>query len=169
MDGPRPLTNIRIRCRNRFVVDEDCIAGAEHPNVTAVKALMAAFARQDRHAIESLIDPCCVWRVPGVNVLAGEYAGLPAVFRLFGRLKRIMSCPASFDVLDMEARGDRVVSLQYGVVAVAGRTFRIKERLTYRLRDGRVIEADEYQFDQDEFDRVFSSADEPITALAETA
>jgi ketosteroid isomerase-like protein len=150
------------------MVDEDRIAGAEHPNVTAVKALMAAFARQDRHAIESLIDPCCVWRVPGVNSLAGEYTGLPAVFRLFGRLKRIMTCPASFDILNIEARGDRVVSVQYGVVAVAGRMFRIKERLTYRLRDGRVIEANEYQFDQDEFDRIFSRTDEPIAALVET-
>jgi ketosteroid isomerase-like protein len=150
------------------VVDEDCAAGAEHPNVTAVKALMAAFARQDRHAIESLIDPCCVWRVPGVNSLAGEYTGLPAVFRLFGLLKRIMNCPASFDILDIEARGDRVVSVQYGVIAVAGRMFRVKERLTYRLRDGRVIEADEYQFDQEEFDRIFSRTDEPIAALAET-
>jgi len=144
------------------------MAGAEHPNVTAVKALMAAFARQDRHAIESLIDPCCVWRVPGVNSLAGEYTGRPAVFRLFGLLKRIMSCPASFDILDIEARGDRVVSVQYGVVAVAGRMFRIKERLTYRLRDGRVIEADEYQFDQDEFDRIFARTGEPIAAFAET-
>lgn len=168
MGRRRPLTDIRIRCRNRFVVDEDCIAGAEHPNVIAVKALMAAFARQDRHAIESLIDPCCVWRVPGVNSLAGEYVGLPAVFRLFGLLKRIMSCPASFDILDIEARGDRVVSVQYGVVAVAGRMFRIKERLTYRLRDGRVIEADEYQFDQEEFDRIFARADSPAATLAET-
>jgi ketosteroid isomerase-like protein len=150
------------------MVDEDRVAGAEHPNVTAVKALMAAFARQDRHAIESLIDPCCVWRVPGANSLAGEYVGLPAVFRLFGLLKRIMNCPASFDILDIEVRGDRVVSVQYGVVAVAGRTFRIKEQLTYRLRDGRVVEADEYQFDQDEFDRIFSRADEPIAALADT-
>jgi ketosteroid isomerase-like protein len=150
------------------VVDEDCIAGAEHPNVTLVKALMAAFARQDRHAIESLIDPCCVWRVPGVNSLAGEYVGLPAVFRLFGLLKRIMSCPASFDILDMEAQGDRVVSVQYGVVGVAGLTFRIKERLTYRLRDGRVVEADEYQFNQEEFDRIFARTDGPIATLAET-
>ena len=150
------------------MVDEDCIAGAEHPNVIAVKALMAAFARQDRHAIESLIDPCCVWRVPGVNSLAGEYVGLPAIFRLFGLLKRIMSCPASFDILDIEARGDRVVSVQYGVVAVAGRMFRIKERLTYRLRDGRVIEADEYQFDQDEFDRIFARGVGPVATLAET-
>jgi ketosteroid isomerase-like protein len=79
-----------------------------------------------------------------------------------------MSCPASFDILDIEARGDRVVSVQYGVIAVAGRRLRIKERMTYRLRDGRVVEADEYQFDQDEFDRIFSRAGSQITVLAET-
>jgi len=150
------------------VVAEDCVAGAEHPNVTAVKALMTAFTRQDRHAIESLIDPCCVWRVPGVNSIAGEYTGRPAVFRLFALLKRIMSCPASFDILDIEARGDLVISVQDAVIVIAGRMFWIKEQLTYRLRDGRVIEVEEYQFDQDEFDRIFAPEDGPIAALAET-
>jgi ketosteroid isomerase-like protein len=140
------------------VVEEAYGALVEHPNVIAVRRLLAAFSAQDRTVIESILDPECVWRVPGDNALAGEYVGRAAVLGLFGRLKRMMTSPVRFDLLEITALGERVISYQYGVVVIAGKTLRMKERLIYRFRDGQVVEVEEYQFDQASFDRTFSRA-----------
>jgi ketosteroid isomerase-like protein len=117
---------------------------------------MAAFSSQDRTAIEELLDPMCVWRVPGRNSLAGERVGLPEVMGLFGTLKRVFSVPARFEVIDIATSPDRAIVYQYGVAVVGTSTVRMKECLVYRFRDGRIVEVDEFQFDQAAFDEAFS-------------
>jgi ketosteroid isomerase-like protein len=130
----------------------------QHPNAERVSRLLAAFSRQDRDEIVTLIADDCVWRVPGDNALAGEYAGRPAVLGLFGRLKRMLTGPASFEIIDIATSDDRAIAFQYGVVVVGGRTVRLKECLVYRFRDGQVVEVDEFQADQRAFDEVFAAA-----------
>jgi uncharacterized protein len=133
-------------------------AVVEHPHARAVRRLMAAFTAQDRDEIEALIDVRCVWRVPGDNVLAGEYDGLAAVMGLFGTLKRIFAGPAQFEIVDLTTSDDRAIAYQYGVVQVGDRTVRMKECLVYRFERGKIVEVDEFQFDQAGFDDAFSPA-----------
>jgi ketosteroid isomerase-like protein len=129
---------------------------AEHPNAAAVRRLMTAFSNHDRATIEEVLDPACVWRVPGRNALGGEYAGRAAVLGLFGKIKRTITGPPQFDVVDIATSNDRAISYQYGVVVVGDRTVRMKECLIYRFEAGRVIEVDEFQYDQAAFDEAFS-------------
>lgn len=129
---------------------------ATHPHIDLVHRLLDAFARQDRVKIVAAIGEDCVWRVPGHNVLAGEYEGRAAVLSLFGRLKRLFTGPAKFEIIDITVSGDRAISYQYGTVVVGERTVRLKECLVFRVRDGQVVEVDEFQFDQHTFDEVFA-------------
>jgi ketosteroid isomerase-like protein len=129
-----------------------------HPHAELVRRLLDAFTRQGREEIVAIIADDCSWRVPGDNVLAGDYAGRAAVLSLFGRLKRLFTGPASFEIIDIAVSGERAISYQYGTVVVGGRTVRLKECLVFRIRDGQVVEVDEFQFDQQTFDEVFSRA-----------
>jgi uncharacterized protein len=138
-----------------------------HPHAVAVRRLMAAFSSQDRTTIEELLDPECVWRVPGRNGLAGERAGRPEVMRLFGILKRAFTVPARFEIIDIATSDERAILHQYGVAVIGGKTVRMKECLVYRFQNGRIVEVDEYQFDQAGFDEAFSS--EAIAAATATA
>jgi hypothetical protein len=137
------------------------VAEREHvaaDNRHAVLRLLEAFTQQDRSAIESLLDPDCVWRVPGKNALAGEHVGLPAVMKLFGTLKHVFTQPARFEVIDIATSADRAIVYQYATAVVGDRTLRMKECLVYRFVNGRVAEVDEFQYDQAAFDEAFSHA-----------
>jgi ketosteroid isomerase-like protein len=138
----------------------------EHPHTRVVRSLMEAFARQDRAAIEDLLAPECVWRVPGDNGLAGTYEGRDAVLGLFRTLKRLLSAPAEFEVIAIATSIDRVMTYQYGVVVVAGQRVRLKECLVYRISQGHVVEVDEFQADQAAFDGLFTRE---VVAAVQTA
>jgi ketosteroid isomerase-like protein len=135
-------------------------------NERVVRALVAAFERQDRSAIEAVLAPQCVWTVPGQGGLAGRYEGRPAVLGLFGTLRRTFTGPAAFDVLDIATSATRVVAFQVVSVTVADRPHRFKECLVYRLADGLVVEVEEFQADQARFDACFSTA---VVAAARAA
>ncbi|KLL09794.1 MULTISPECIES: nuclear transport factor 2 family protein [Protofrankia] len=128
----------------------------EHPHATAVHNLMRAFTERDRPTIEALLAPGCVWRVPGHNALAGEYAGRAEVMGLFGMMRRILTQPATFEVIDIAMSGDRVIVFQYGVITIGDRVLRMKERLIYRFEADLIAEVDEFQYDQAAFDAVFA-------------
>jgi ketosteroid isomerase-like protein len=128
-----------------------------HPHADLVRRLFDAFGQQNREEIVAVIAEDCVWRVPGNNVLAGEYEGRAAVLSLFGRLKRLFTGPAGFEIIDLAVSQDRVMSYQYGTVVVGGETVRLKECLVFRIDQGQVVEVDEFQYDQHTFDRVFSA------------
>jgi ketosteroid isomerase-like protein len=134
------------------------MAATEHPNAKLVRRLLAAFSRQDRDEIVAIIADDCVWRVPGDNALAGEYVGRPAILSFFGRLRRMFTGPATFEIIDIATSDERAVAFQYGIVVVGDRTIRLKECLVYRVRAGQVVEVDEFQADQRTFDEVFSPA-----------
>jgi ketosteroid isomerase-like protein len=140
------------------VAEREYLAAADHPNALAVRRLMEAFTLQDRATIQELLDPACVWRVPGKNALAGEHVGLPAVMKLFGTLKHVFSQPARFEVIDITTSVDRAIVYQHAIAVVGARTLRMKECLVYRFTNGRITEVDEFQYDQAAFDEAFSHA-----------
>lgn len=137
---------------------------SEHPNALVVRRLTAALSEQNREEIEAVLDEDCVWRVPGANVLSGVYEGRRAILSLFGKMKRIFTGPARFEVIDITASPEYAAAYQYGIVQVGGATVRLRECLVYRIRDGRVVEVDEFQSDERAFDEAFS--DEAVQAAA---
>ncbi|OXR46981.1 hypothetical protein B7C42_00097 [Nocardia cerradoensis] len=129
----------------------------EHPNALVVRRLMAALSEQNRAEIEAVLADECVWRVPGANALSGVYEGRRSILTLFGKMKRIFTGPAKFEVIDITASDGYAAAYQYGIVEVADRTVRLRECLVYRVVDGRVTEVDEFQADMEAFDDAFSA------------
>jgi ketosteroid isomerase-like protein len=129
---------------------------AEHPNALVVRRLVAAMSEQNRAEIETIVDENCIWRVPGANVLSGVYEGRRAILSLFGKMKRIFTGPARFDIIDITTSPQYAAAYQYGIVEIGGATVRLRECLVYRIRDGRVVEVDEFQSDERAFDEAFS-------------
>ncbi|WP_048893600.1 nuclear transport factor 2 family protein [Mycobacterium heckeshornense] len=129
---------------------------AEHRNVLVVRRLIAALSEQNRDEIEAVLSEDCVWRVPGANVLSGVYEGRRAILSLFGKMKRIFSGPALFEIIDIMASPEYAAAYQYGIVEVGGRTVKLRECLVYRIQGGRVVEVDEFQSDERAFDEAFS-------------
>ena len=124
-------------------------------HAAAVRRLLAAFTEHDRETVDDLLAPDCVWRVPGVNSLAGDYVGRDAVIEFLRGLRRRFRAPVAFDVIDIATSPDRAIVYQYGVAELPGGTLRLKECLVYRFVDGRIVEVDEFQFDQRSFDAAF--------------
>lgn len=129
---------------------------ADHPNALVVRRLAAALSEQNRTEIEAILHEDCVWRVPGANVLSGVYEGRRAVLALFGKMRRIFTGPAQFEIIDILSSDGYAAAYQYGVVEVGGKTVRLRECLVYRILDGRVVEVDEFQSDEKAFDEAFS-------------
>jgi ketosteroid isomerase-like protein len=71
-------------------------------------------------------------------------------------MKRIFTGPAQFDVIDITASDQFAAAYQHGIVEVGGKTVRLRECLVYRIRDGRIVEVDEFQSDVRAFDEAFS-------------
>ncbi len=124
-----------------------------------VLALLGACTAQDRAAIEALIDPDCTWMVPGDNEIAGKYVGRAGVLELFGKLRRTLSGPARFEVLDVATSRDVVIVHQYAHIEIRGQALRFKECLVFRVRDGRIVEVEEFPADQAALDRAFRVPD----------
>ena len=141
---------------------------AEHPNVLVVRRLIAAMSEQNRDEIEAILDEDCVWRVPGANALSGVYEGRRAILSLFGKMKRIFSGPARFEIIDITASPGYAAAYQYGIVEVGGRTVKLRECLVYRIQNGRVMEVDEFQSDERAFDDAFSEEAVRAAVAAQT-
>lgn len=138
------------------MVESHETVGDEPEFAVAVRALLNAFSERDRATIERLIALDCTWRVPGVNALAGDYVGRPAVLAMLGRLKRIFTGPAQFEIVDIATSTDRAMVYQYGAVVVRNQRIRLKECLIFRFEAGQIVEVDEFQYDQAAFDAAFS-------------
>lgn len=129
-----------------------------HPNEALVRRFAAALTHQDRDEIVAILHEDVVWRVPGRNPLTGTYEGRAAVLAFFGRLRRVFTGPAKFEITDIATSADRAIAYQHGVVVVHGTTVRMKECMVYRIADGQIVEVDEFQYDAHAFDEAFTDA-----------
>jgi ketosteroid isomerase-like protein len=127
-------------------------------NKDIVLRLTQAFTDQDRATITELLADDCVWRVPGRAPISGVYTGREAIMGFFGRLKRAIDEPATFEVIDVASSDERVVLYQYGMIRVRGREAKLRECLVYTVRNGQVVDMDEFQSDLHEFDSLFAEA-----------
>lgn len=81
----------------------------ENPNIPLVKLTLEAFARGDMAEVKAVLADDIVWHVPGSGRLAGDYAGLEAVFAFLAEAGGPPDTTHfSFDVRNIIADGDFV-------------------------------------------------------------
>ncbi len=126
----------------------------EHPNATLLHRLYAAYAARDKDTICELIAPDCTWNIPGRGPQSGTHAGIDAILELFRDLMRKSKGSATIEVHDIFANDTTGVVLQTGTATIDGTETALKEVLVHTLRDGRVVDMWEYQFDLYAFDEM---------------
>ena len=125
-----------------------------HPNEVLLRRLYAAYAARDKPTICELIADDCTWNVPGRGPKAGTHVGRDAILELFRDLMRRSAGGAAIELHDVLANDTTAVALQTGTATIDGRTSALKEVLVHTIRDGRVVDMWEYQFDLYAFDEM---------------
>ncbi len=126
----------------------------EHPNAVLLRRLYDAYARRDRDTICEVLAQDCRWNVPGRGPKSGTHVGQDAILELFRDLMRTSKGSAVIELHDVLANDATAIALQTGRATINGNTSELKEVLVHTIRDGKVVEMWEYQFDLYAFDEM---------------
>ena len=106
----------------------------EHPNVAAVRDLMAAFNDMDVSRIKARLAPDVTWHMIGVETVEGVEA-LESLLGSAGDDFKIQT-----EVHDVVGNDEHVVALVSATANVGGQTFDYRTAEIYHVADGRVTE-----------------------------
>lgn len=128
-------------------------AAQEAANLELIRDYYAAYASGDPEAVRPFLAEDVVWRIPGHHPLAGEKRGVDEVVSFFGGLAkgRFQAEPVFF-----QAEGDLVVDIHRGWSNVGtGPEVDQLYALMFRIRDGRIVEAQNFLTDMYASDAFF--------------
>jgi uncharacterized protein len=129
-------------------------AGGEHANALLLRRLYDAYAQRDRETICEVLADDCRWNVPGRGPSSGTHVGHAAILELFRDLMRVSKGSAVIQLHDVLANDTTAIALQTGRATINGVTSELQEVLVHTIRDGKVVEMWEYQFDLYAFDQM---------------
>ena len=109
----------------------------------------------DATAVERLLDPGIVWRVPGNNRIAGTYRGTDEVVAYMRRRRDLAGATFRMHPGEVLVGPTRLAALIEGTVNREGRTHTWSTIGLYRLRDGRISECSLVPLDAAAFDEAW--------------
>jgi uncharacterized protein len=116
-------------------------------NAERIRGGYAAFNRADIEALTDLFSEDTVWHSPGRGAMAGEYKGRDATFAYFGRLHQSSDGTIQANLQSLVAEGDTVVGRQTNTATRGDKQLEVNVCIVFEMRDGRIVEACEYQYD----------------------
>lgn len=121
----------------------------DHPNVTRIRNLFAAFRTGDIATVHDTIPADAVWRFPGRRgQLAGEHRGREAIFAFLLNVQSLTGGTFHLDLLDVLANDEFAVALFVGHGERDGKQLDNPTCLRMRLNPaGQVIEVWEFVWD----------------------
>ena len=130
----------------------------EHPNVTRIRQLFAAFLAADVATIRDLIPEDATWHFPGRRGhLAGAHHGREAIFTFLLQVRALTDDTFRLELLDVLANDHNAVALFHGSGQRNGKTLANPTCLRMRLVEGRVMEVWEFVWDLYDVDEFWSS------------
>ena len=126
---------------------------AEEANIKLIRDYYAAYATGEPDALRPFLAKEIVWRIPGHHPLAGEKRGQEEVIAFFRGLAKgkFKAEPIFF-----QAQGDLVVDVHRGWSNVgSGPEVDQLYALMFRIRDGKIVEAQNFLTDMSESDTFF--------------
>lgn len=131
--------------------------------VDVVQRYYAAYAGFDFDALRQVIAPDAVWRIPGRHALSGDHRGIEEILYFFQQLQK-----GNFGAEIIALVGDDEYAVDYhrGFGRSGEHSIDILWALAYRVRDGRIVEATDFAFDQAAAD-IFYSAVYPLKPLSQ--
>ena len=106
----------------------------------------------DATAVESLLDPGIVWRVPGHNRIAGTYRGIDEVVAYMRRRREMAGATFRMHPREVLVGPTRLAALTDGTVSRDGTTHTWSTIGLYRIRDGRISDCSLVPLDAAAFD-----------------
>jgi ketosteroid isomerase-like protein len=108
-------------------------------------ALIERLNRGDVEGLLALVHPDVRWRVPRLDG-SGDFRGLEAVRAgIFARLPLLLEAPPRMEIEDLVAEGECAVVRARGFARTrSGTEHHNRYALFYRVREGRVVEVEEF-------------------------
>ena len=125
-------------------------------NAERIRGGYDAFNRADIVALTDLFAEDAVWHSPGRGVVAGDYTGRDATFGYFGRLHQSTDGTFRANLHSLVAEGDTVVGRQTNTATRGDRQLDANLCIVFEMRDGRIVEGREYQYDLYAWDEFWS-------------
>jgi len=120
----------------------------EHPNVTTVREMFAAFRSNDLEAILQAVPESLVWHFPGRSGgLAGSHRGRDAVLAFLARVMELTTGTFHLDLEDVLGGDRHVIALFRGHGTRGGKTLDNPTCLRIRFERGRPAEIHEFVWD----------------------
>ena len=120
----------------------------EHPNVTTVREMFAAFRSADLAAIVQAIPESLVWHFPGRHGgLAGAHRGRDAVLGFLARVVELSGGTFHLDIEDVVGGDRNVIAIFRGHGVRGAKTLDNPTCLRIRFEDGRPAEIHEFVWD----------------------
>ena len=129
----------------------------EHPNADLVRRAHRAFKTGDVETIHRLFDyEGMVWTVTGRSPAGGTTTGMDGVLRNFGDIMAWTQGTYDAAPVDYLGSDDHVVALAHVTARRAdGATIDVPEAVVFRVRDGRLVEAQHMAYDEEAWDAFF--------------
>jgi ketosteroid isomerase-like protein len=126
----------------------------EHPNATAYRKAADAFRVGDLRAIEDLVDPEVIWRVPGRSSRAGDIRGRDA---LLAWLRALASVGFWLREHDVFGNDHHVCALSYMGARREGVEVETRVVSIFHFRSGRQVERWFFPENADAWDEIFGA------------
>lgn len=131
---------------------------SEHPNAQLVRAFYDARVRSDRPAVRRIPAADIEWRDPYPPPHGGDLKGLETVLRdVFDGAAKLTGGSTGLWLEDVLANDRRAVALVGWSSTYRGRTMDGREVALYTIRDGPIVEARFFPFDQAASDAFFDA------------
>jgi ketosteroid isomerase-like protein len=126
-------------------------------NAAIIREAYENFRRGNIPAVFAAFDATIAWHVPGHGPLSGDYTGHEQIGGFFRQTMELSGGAFSIDVHNVLAEDDLVVVLVTVNAQRNGISASFSEVHVWRMKDGKAIEFREYQGDEQQEDRFWSS------------
>jgi ketosteroid isomerase-like protein len=117
-------------------------------NLDTVRRGYAAFSAGDADSLRELMAPDVVQNVPGSSPMAGAHKGIDSVLALYGDLATRSNGTIKVELREVMSNGaDQVLAVHRVTAEREGRTLDMQEALLFTMRDGKVVEMQDFQPD----------------------
>lgn len=113
----------------------------QHPHLQLLQRGLAAFAAHDMATLREMFHEQLRWHYVSSSLLAGTYEGLDEVFELFAKRAALSGNTYRLHVEHAMANDDFCTVLGRTHAERDGQVYEDSICLTYRILDGRVVEA----------------------------
>lgn len=129
----------------------------EHPNADLVRRAHAAFKANDIDEVGRLFADDIVWTVGGEGPQTGTTVGMANVMKNFGEIMVMTEGTYNAEPMDYLGSDDHAINISHLTAKRPdGRSIDIMEAVIFKVRDGKLVEAQHVAYDEKAWEDFFA-------------